>query len=472
VVQRTKIVATLGPASDSKTMMTALVKAGVDVFRLNFSHASQEYHAKNITKIRAIAQKKGNAIGVLADIQGPKIRLGKLEDGMCVLKKGRKVTLTTKAVLGSEEMLTIDYAELPEVVTKGLIILLSEGAVKLRVDAKRKGTVQCTVTRGGWIKERQGVNIVGLKRAQAMTEKDKKDIRFAIKQDVDMFALSFIRSAEDVRIFKRHIKKYKGNQLIIAKIEKPEAVKALKEILAEVDGVMVARGDLGVEGKLEDVPVWQKRIIREANDAGKVVITATQMLESMIESTLPTRAEVTDVANAIFDGSCAVMLSGETAVGKYPEKTVSAMRRIIHSAENSKEIEYYSRKFVGDDSVTSAITHAAIDAAQKAHIKAIICFTLSGSTAMMISKQRPRVPIIALTPHKKTFNRMSLLWGVTPVLTKLGTNTARIIDYGEKEILSRRLLKKGDTAIFVFGGIKELGGTNQVKIMRIGGGAL
>ena len=272
-------------------------------------------------------------------------------------------------------------------------------------------------------------------------------------------------------IFKELLRdiKEKSPYKVIAKIEKPEAVRALKEILVEVDGVMVARGDLlGVEGNLEDIPIWQKRIIRKSIAADKVVITATQMLESMITQPLPTRAEVTDVANAIFDGTSAVMLSGETAVGKYPKKTVAAMRRVIHSAENSREIEYYTKKFVGDNSIECAIAHGAIDAAQKAHIKAIIVFTMSGSTAAMITKQRPRVPIIALTPNEKTYNQMSLLWGVTPVMTELGASTSHVIASGEKEILRKKLLKKGDTAIFVFGKIKELGGTNQIKIMQIG----
>ncbi len=468
MIQRTKIVATLGPASDSKTMLKNLVSAGVNVFRMNFSHATQSYHAENIKKVRELAHKEKCAIGIIADLQGPKIRLGLLKNGMLILKRGATVSLTIKKVEGSQELLPVDFAELPAVVRSGMIILLSEGAVRLRVKETHSDYVVCDVARGGVIKERQGVNIVGLERTQAMTEKDKNDIRFAIEQGVDYFALSFIRSAQDVRIFKEYIARYKGNQQVIAKIEKPEAVRALKEILVEVDGVMVARGDLGVEGNLEDIPIWQKRIIRKSIAADKVVITATQMLESMITQPLPTRAEVTDVANAIFDGTSAVMLSGETAVGKYPKKTVAAMRRVIHSAENSREIEYYTKKFVGDNSIECAIAHGAIDAAQKAHIKAIIVFTMSGSTAAMITKQRPRVPIIALTPNEKTYNQMSLLWGVTPVMTELGASTSHVIASGEKEILRKKLLKKGDTAIFVFGKIKELGGTNQIKIMQIG----
>ena len=466
---RTKIVATIGPASSKKSMIHSLVRSGVSVFRLNFSHGSHREHLSAIKAIRSISGTLNHSVGIIADLQGPKIRTGLFKEKVALLKRGRTVTITTEKTTGDETLIAVDYHALPQVVKKGMTILLSEGTIKLKVISKNKKRIRCRVVRGGVIGEHKGVNVIGIKLASAFTAKDKRDITFALRHNIDYFALSFVRNVDDVLTIKRFIKSKGGGVPLIAKIEKPEAVRNLKSILPEVAGVMVARGDLGVEGDLESVPIWQKKIIQKAHRQGKFVITATQMLESMISMPMPTRAEVTDVANAIFDGTGAVMLSGETAVGKYPLQVIKTMRRIISKAEKSNLSHYHIDSFhTAIDSRTYSIAHAAIDAAHEANVKGIIALTISGETVTFISKRRPEAPIFAFTPHEEVYRRMSIYWGVTPLKTAVGKDVDAVIDRAVSMLMKNKLLKKGDRVVVVFGPRGATGGTDRMKIMTLG----
>ncbi len=466
---RTKIVATIGPASSSKKILRELILSGVDMIRLNFSHGSHKEHKVVIDNIRSVAERMHKYIPIMADLQGPKIRTGLLKDKIVTLKRGQKIILTIKKIKGDENLMPVDYKLLPKVVSKGMIILLNEGLVKLRVESRSGENIKCVILRGGWVGEHKGINILNIKLASSFTDKDKRDIKFAISQKVDYFALSFVRDKNDVELVKKFIARAGGDQPLIAKIEKPEAVKAIKSILQSADGVMVARGDLGVEGDLEHVPIWQKRIIYEANRASKIVITATQMLESMISAPMPTRAEVTDVSNAIFEGTCAVMLSGETAMGKYPVQTVKMMNRIISTAEKSQIYEYALDFFTNkDDSSTYSIAHAAINAAQEARVKGIIVLTMSGTTATFISKRRPKAKLFAFSPDPAVSRRMNAYWGVTPSVVEKSKNLDKAIKSAAAEIQKRKWLKRGDRVVVVYGGVDTTGGTDRMKIMRLG----
>ncbi len=468
-MNRTKIIATIGPASWKRQVIKKMIEAGCSVFRLNFSHGNHEIHAANIRNIRDIATKLNRPIAIIADLQGPKIRTGRLDGEVVQLRRGHKIELTTKNIIGNENRIMVDWPHLPMVAKVGMTILLSEGRIKLCVLSRSRAGLRCRIVQGGTLGERKGVNILGIKLRSVLTGKDKRDIKFAVQHGVDAFALSFIQNASDVVTVKKYIKRFKEGLPIIAKIEKPEAVYNLGKILREVDGVMVARGDLGIEGRLEKIPIWQKKIIREANADTKIVITATQMLESMITEATPTRAEVTDVANAIFDGTDAVMLSGETAVGKYPVQAVRMMKRIIRSAEKNNIIKYYLDLFNSKEvSLPFSIAHASIDAAREAQVKAIIVFTLSGFTARFISERRPQTPIFALTPNKSVYNSMSMLWGVYPILIELGKNIDVVIRNGINQIKRRKLLKNGNRAVIVYGLAEKRGGADRMRIITIG----
>lgn len=465
---KTKIIATVGPVSNSKRIIRNLIESGVSAFRLNFSHGAHEEHKKSILLIRDIAEKMGKAISIIADLQGPKIRTGKLENGVVIFKRGQIVKLTIDETIGNEKVVSVDYPKFVDVVRKGMIVLLSEGLIRLRVEEKGQKSVTCKVLQGGILGERKGVNVIGIRLESALTEKDKRDIRFVLKYGVDYFALSFVSEAADVLYLREFLKRHKCETPIIAKIERPQAVKNLRGILGASAGVMVARGDLGVEGKLEEVPIWQKKIIRAANREGKLVVTATQMLESMMGLPRPTRAEVTDVASAILDGTCAVMLSGETAVGKYPVKTVKMMRRISASVAKSNLVRYYDDRFSKKrSSPTFSIAHAAVNAAREAAVKGIIVFTLSGKTARYISLRRPAVPIFALSPSKKVRDMMALWWGIIPVPTELEENISVAIKRGCDFILKRGILKKADQVVLVYGETNIKGGTDQMRIVTL-----
>ncbi len=421
--RRTKIVATLGPATSTVERIAELIEAGMDVARVNFSHGSYDEHAERIERVRSAAAQAGRAIAILQDLQGPKIRTGPLAGGGPIeLTAGDPFTLTTREVPGDATEVSTTYTALPSDVAVGDRVLLSDGAIELLVTETNETDVRTKVVYGGLLKQRQGINLPGVNvSAKKVTEKDLRDLEFGLSQSVDYIAISFVRTADDVREVKRLVRAAGKDTPVIAKLEKPEAIECLSEIIEVADGVMVARGDLGVELAAEKVPLVQKRIIELANLAAKPVITATQMFESMIHNPRPTRAESSDVANAILDGTDAVMLSGETAMGRYPIEAVESMVRIaVEIRTNAPEREYTGTKLPASQhrsrpEAIAAAVDAVVDALEE--IRAVWVFTQTGTTARVIAHHRPRVPIIAFTPSESCYRRMALIWGVTPILT-------------------------------------------------------
>jgi pyruvate kinase len=443
----------------------------MNVARLNFSHGTYEEHGDVIRTIRSISRTMSRPIGILLDLQGPKIRVGKLEGGEPVrLKRNKPFAITSRAVLGTAELVSTTYRRLVDDVSKGDTILLDDGLIRLEVEKKRERTVKCRVINGGWLKEKKGINLPGVNvSAPSLTEKDKRDVNFGIKNGVDFFALSFVRSAEDLKQIKSILKRQGADIPVIAKIEKPEAIENLDEILQVTDGIMVARGDLGVELKPELIPTMQKHIIQAATHKNKPVITATQMLETMCANPIPTRAEASDVANAILDGTDAIMLSAETASGRYPLKAVRMMVKIAREAENSPFMRYnipFERD--PDDLVPHAVAQSAVNILHEIDGNCIVVFSVSGKTSKQISKQRPSNPVYAFTSSKATYNRLSLLWGVTPMYIPDIKDARRLIQASENLLIDKTLVKKEDLIVLVIGmGLKE-GSTNMIKIHRVG----
>ncbi len=470
--RHSKIVCTLGPATSSPRMIRRLIQAGMDVARLNFSHGTHETHAQTIAMVHAAAAELGKTVGLLADLQGPKIRTGALASGGTVdVRSGQQFIITTAKILGDSTRVNTTFRPLPREVKPGDRILLSDGLIELRVEKVRAQEVVCRVVNGGLLGEHKGINLPGVKlRVPALTPKDREDLRFALAHNVDFIAVSFVRRPEDVLLAKELIRRARKDTPVIAKLEKPEAIENLEDILRVSDGVMVARGDLGVEMNPETVPVVQKNIIARAREFRRPVITATQMLESMTQNPRPTRAEASDVANAIFDGSDAVMLSAETASGKYPIEAVSMMARIIHEAEAS--IQEYPRPTTAQERLKVAETVAELvcHASRELHMKLIAVFTHSGFTARLVSRYRPLVPIVAFSPEAATRRRMSLLWGVTSRNISDIKKIDGLAEVAEKRLLEERLVKKGDVIGIVAGtpmGIR--GSTNFMKFHVIGG---
>ncbi|MEI6310406.1 MAG: pyruvate kinase, partial [bacterium] len=417
-MRRTKIVATLGPASDSEETLRGLIRGGVDVVRLNFSHGRAEEHQARLELVRRLAAEEGRAVAILQDLQGPKIRTGRLVGGGPVqLVEGAFLTLSNEPMEGTAERVSTSYPSLPEDVKQGDRILVDDGLLELRVEAVTGGEVRTEVMHGGPLGEHKGINLPGVAvSAPALGEKDLRDLALGLQMGVDYVALSFVREAEDLRKLRRVIEAAGSDTPIIAKLEKPEALAQLGEILAACEGVMVARGDLGVELSPEAVPSAQKRIIEAANRAAKPVITATQMLESMIDHPRPTRAEASDVANAIFDGTGALMLSGETAVGRFPLETIRTMNAIACQAEG--ELSHWGHRWARDthtDLTSQAVAHAAVDLAEDLGVALIVAFTRGGATARYLAQLRPAVPILAFTPRLETYRRLALYWGVVPL---------------------------------------------------------
>jgi pyruvate kinase len=454
-VKRTKIVATLGPASDTPELVAQLIAAGVNVVRMNFSHGSHPDHARRIAMVRRAAAAQSRGVAVLLDLQGPKIRTGKLAGGVPVeLLAGREFVITHRDVPGDASCVSTSYEALASDVRPGDRILLSDGLIELRVLESSGSEVKTSVVNGGLLKERQGINLPGVSvSSPGVTEKDVEDLRFGLAEGVDYVAISFVRSANDVRQVQRMIAEQGFDTPVIAKIEKPEALEALSEILDAADGVMVARGDLGVELDPEKVPLAQKQIIREANLRAKPVITATQMLESMIENPRPTRAEASDVANAILDGSDAVMLSGETAVGRHPVEAVSTMLRIAHELESDPtaagvlELRQSLRTSAiesGPEAIGGAVASVA---ANLDSVSAVWVFTQSGSTARIVSRRRLDIPIIAFTPNEQTYQRMALLWGVIPFLTGPAHDLEQLEAGVMPLAVAAGFAKRGDTIV-------------------------
>lgn len=478
-MRRTKIVCTLGPASDSPETIEALIRAGMNVARLNFSHGDHASHLRIIGHVREAAIRLGATVAILQDLQGPKIRVGEMENGAVELESGGELTITTRATVGSVQRVSTTYPSLPRDVRRGDRISMSDGEIQLEVQGTGNTEVQCVVLEGGLLRSHKGINLPGVAvSAPSLTDKDRDDLRFGIEQGVDYVALSFVRRAEDVVCAREFVESEsqtdssQGTTPIIAKLEKPEAIDSLTEILDVADGVMIARGDLGVEMPVERVPVLQKQIIQQCNHSRLPVITATQMLESMTENQLPTRAEVSDVANAILDGTDAVMLSGETASGRHPVESVEMMARIVDETEPLLLARRCERERSRDehlDDFPAAICEAAAVAAEDLGARWIVGFTQSGTTARLLSKERSVIPIIAFSHFEEVQRRLSLLWGVLPTKMSVIASTEALVDEVDRILLSEGRVSPGDPLVIVAGApIQVMGQTNFLQLHRVG----
>lgn len=465
----TKVVATLGPASESPDTIRALLKAGVDVFRLNASHGNQDGLKQKIEVVRGVAAELDVYAGILLDLQGPKIRLGTFETGKCVIPTGGTFEITTEQIIGNGERASTTYADFAKDVKAGDRILLNDGAVELRAVATNAVSVKCHVVSGGVTGDRKGINLPGVKvSAPSLTKKDISDLHFGLNHGIDFVALSFVRNATDVMRLRFLLEERESDIPVIAKIEKPDAWQNLDAILKESDGVMVARGDLGIEMALEKVPFIQKAIIQKARMMRKTVITATQMLESMIERPSPTRAEVSDVANAIYDGTDAVMLSAETATGSYPVEAARMMSRIAAEAEMDDRQHDFQELDPDDNSEPEIIAHSAVGAASAWNARAIVVFSLRGTTGRMVSRHRPPVPIYVFTPSETTARFMSLVYGAVPLIAPDVKETDAMIAQMEHFLIQRGLVHPGDRVVLTSGQpIGQPGTTNLLKLHTI-----
>ncbi len=456
--RRAKIIATLGPASQDRETIKKLLEAGMDVARINFSHGDHADHTKVIENLRICAEELNRPITILQDLSGPKIRTGELKKVPVELIEGNELILTTEDIVGTAEIVQVSFPDLPSSVKVGGRILLDDGRLELAVKAIDGPRVTTEVIQGGFLKPRKGVNLPGADlKIKALTEKDLEDLKFGLEHDVDVIALSFVRRADDIKRLRKAIQEIKpalAKIPVIAKLEHPDAIKNLHEIIHEADGVMVARGDLGIEMPPEVVPVEQKRIVESANRHLSFVIIATQMLDSMVDNPRPTRAEASDVANAILDGSDAVMLSGETAIGSFPVKTVQMMASIISQSEDHSEIWGRTVRDITDDASHDDavfITRAARNLAQDRAVAAIAVFTQSGRTARLMSKARPNVPILAFTPDSRTYHYLSMLWGTKSYLIPHATSIEEMISDVDKVVREGASLKAGDEIVIIAG---------------------
>jgi pyruvate kinase len=478
-LKRTKIVATIGPASQDKGMLRAMIRAGMDVARINFSHGAWEAHAKNIATIRQVADEEKAVVAIMADLQGPKLRLGKLSVEPLELTTGDHITLTPNQDTDPEQPFVVPMPH-PDVLRDmklGDRLLVDDGQMEFVVSGKRGNDVMCDVITGGHLMSRKGVSMPDTALTlSSITEQDREAVKFALEQGVDYIAMSFVRTADDMRELRWLMRHLNGDAALIAKIEKSEAIANFDAILEQSDGIMVARGDLGVETPAERVPVHQKNIIRRCNEAGKPVITATQMLNSMIENPRPTRAEASDVANAIFDGTDAVMLSGETAVGKYPLQSVEMMSRIAQIAEQylreHAELHYGAMKVAETEkrqSIPAAISHVTCELGSMLDAKLIVASTWSGYTAKRVARERPNTPILAVTPNRVTYNRLALVWGVAPMLVDEFKTIDDMINVVVKAARDAALVTSEDLMVIIGGVPFGIGGqTNFLKVMRVG----
>jgi pyruvate kinase len=472
-VRKAKIVATLGPASREPAVLEAVLAAGANVVRINMSHGTQDEHAETIRRARAAAERLKRPLAVLVDLSGPKLRTGLLKNGQPVtLETDAIFTITTRAVAGDAHEVSTNYSGIARDVRPGARLLLDDGAIELVVERTTDTDVICRVINGGVLGERKGINLPGVSLPiPSLTEKDRRDLQWAIRQNADYIALSFVRRAEDCKEAQELIRAAGGRAPLIAKIEKAEAIDHLDEIIATADGIMVARGDLGVETSVELVPVYQKRIIEQANAAGKVVITATQMLQSMVTNPRPTRAEASDVANAVWDGTDAVMLSNETASGAYPVAAVATMARIIESAEAGRKSELDSRsKWVGKQSgrVSRALCEAAAFAAEEMGTKIIAVYTASGLMARRLSALRPEQQIIALTSSRTTYCELAAVWGVEPLLHPPCETTEELMRVGERVLLESSIVQPEELIVIMAGRLSGLGLSSTMKLHTVG----
>lgn len=473
-VRKAKILATLGPASREPVVIESLIRAGANGVRINMSHGTREEKTEDIQRARAAAKKLNRPLAVLVDLSGPKIRTRQLKNGHSItLSAGNIFILTTRDILGDEGEVATNYPDLPRVVESGTRLLLDDGAIALVVESTTKTDVICRVINGGVLGERKGINLPGVSLPiESLTEKDIEDLHWAVAQGVDYIALSFVRRAEDCARAKNLIMEAGGRAPLVAKIEKAEAIDHLDEIIATADAVMVARGDLGVETSVELVPVYQKRIIERAVKAGKMVITATQMLQSMVSSPRPTRAEASDVANAVWDGTDAVMLSNETASGLYPVPAVETMCRIIESAESAKDADQDKiAQWVGRQSgrVSRALCEAAAFAADEMSTRITAVLTESGLMARRLSALRPEQRIVALTNSNDVQNELALIWGVESLVVPSASTTDDILKAGERALLEAGVVEKGEIIVIMAGRLSGLGLSSSVTIFTVGG---
>lgn len=473
MLRKTKIVCTIGPASENLHVLKGLIRNGMNVARLNFSHGTHPEHAERIRMIRQAAEEEKKTVGILLDTKGPEIRTGDLKVESIQLEKGQSFILTTDEIEGDQERVSITYKDLPKELEVGTTILIDDGLIELTVEEITSYDIHCQVKNGGILKSKKGVNIPGVKiNLPGITQKDAEDILFGIEHEVDFIAASFVRKQEDILQIRKILEEHQSKALIIAKIENQEGIENLDSILKVADGIMIARGDMGVEIPVEEVPIVQKEIIRKCNQLGKMVITATQMLDSMQRNPRPTRAEASDVANAILDGTDAIMLSGETAAGKYPIESLQMMNSIasrIESVLNYDELYQQRTKEIGQ-SITDSISQAVVSTAQNLDCQAIITPTESGYTARMVSKYRPKVPIIAVTPNQWVLRQLSLMWGVYPILGTPATSTDEMFQASISSVLDSKIVKQGDLVILTAGvPVGESGNTNLMKVHVMGG---
>lgn len=474
--RRAKIVGTIGPASEDEATLQSLIQAGLNVARLNFSHGTHEDHAQIYKRIRQLSGELAQPITIMQDLQGPKIRTGEIQNGQVFLESGQKLNLTVNPVIGDANTVSVDFPELTEVVDNGGRILLDDGNLELHITDVQPDHVETQVVLGGILKPHKGVNLPGARiRMPGLTEKDEADLMFGLDLGIDIVAVSFVSTADDIEQVRRAIQKFAPNRRdtpIIAKLERPEAIDNLHEIVHVADGLMVARGDLGVEMSPEAVPIAQKKIIESANRHSKIVITATQMLDSMIHNPRPTRAEASDVANAIFDGTDAVMLSGETASGKYPIQAVEMMNAIAYQAESNMGAWGHWQGNIGTDTPqddTFYLTKAARELAHDRNVAAIAVFTKSGRTALLMSKARPGIPILAFTPMETTFHRLNLYWGVVPRLVPHVENIDEMLKVVEQSMMETTSIKPGQQVVLICGyPVSDVRPTNLALLHTVG----
>ena len=474
-MKKTKIICTMGPNTDDKNIMRELAKNGMDVARFNFSHGDHEEHLGRLEVLREVRKELVIPVAALLDTKGPEIRTGLLKDGKKVaLKEGQTFTLTTRDVVGDDTITHINYSGLNEDVTAGNKILIDDGLIELDVVEVNGTDIVCKVVNGGELGEKKGVNVPNVKiKLPALTEKDKEDILFGIRQGFDFIAASFVRTADCIREIKEILEEHGSNMRVIAKIENAEGIENLDAIIEASDGIMVARGDMGVEIPAEKVPYIQKTIIRKCNEACKTVITATQMLDSMIRNPRPTRAEVTDVANAVYDGTDAVMLSGETAMGKYPVEALKMMATIVEDSESHLDYAAYRQRKVSESNtknVSNAVCFASVSTAHDLGATAIIAPSISGFTTRMLSKWRPSATIIGMSPSMTTVRQMQLQWGVTPVWSRRADTTDELIESSAEELKSRGMVHVGDTTVITAGVVtysRRHEAATETNIMRV-----
>lgn len=468
---KTKIICTIGPASESPEILEALIRSGMNVARLNFSYGTHEQHQRKIESLRQMAERVGEPLAILQDLSGPKIRVGEVKAGGVELKKGGRFILTTRPIMGDEERVSITYSPLPKEVKPGDRILLADGTIELHVLRSYHEEIECQVMVGGVLASHNGMNFPGGRIcAPAFTEKDREDLLFGIEKGVDLIGLSFVKEASDIERVKRILKDHSADIPVIAKIERSEALANIDEILSVSDGIMIARGDLGMETPIERISNIQKRLIRKANAYGKPVITATQMLRSMVDHTQPTRAEVTDVVNAIYDGTDAVMLSEETARGRFPVESLQMMVRIAESAEEEfPHNQFLERGMETKADLPQSISHVASLLAERVGAVTIVTPTESGSTARWVSRLRPRQPILALSRHLPTVRRLALYWGVHPVLVSDWKDTDDMLERSKRIPKELGIAQDGDRIVIIAGvPISIPGTTNLIKVETVG----